>query len=80
MVTTVKFNFQKQSLVLESWNPVPLAEHILNHNHQLIKELFIEITKVRKSRERLSVFPAWLQQAAPQSVQTLSNCLSELGF
>lgn len=81
MVTTVKFNFQKQSLVLESWTPAPLAEHILNHNHHLIKDLFIETTKVHKSRERLSVsHPAWLQQSVPQVVQTLSNCLSELVF
>lgn len=81
MVTTVKFNFQKQSLVLKSWTPVPLAEHILNYNHHLIKELFTDTTKVSKSRERLSVsHPAWLQRSFPQVVQTLSNCLSELVF
>lgn len=36
---------KKKSLVLESWTPVQLTKHILSHNHQLIKEIFIEITK-----------------------------------
>lgn len=32
------FCLKKKSLVLEPWAPVELAEHVLNHNHQLVKE------------------------------------------